>query len=475
MVKVWEPAQTHESRTPRRMRYHYLLVCVIVLAAGWIAFGSQPAGLSVSGQRVLGIFTLCVGLWVTAAIPLQITSLLAIILLPLLNVMPSDEAFALFGNKAVFFILAAFILSAVIVDCGLSTRLTCLTLQRFAGSAVTLRNSILLFAAFASFWMSEHAVAAMLFPIVAYIVRALGLQPLESRFGMSFFFALAWGCVIGGIATYLGGARNPLAVGILFAQTGVQIGFARWLVASLPLVVSMLVLALLVLNLGYRSEPVDLKVARDIFTREREKLGPPSRREIGVGALSLLTIVSWIFLHDLFGLATIGLLSVALMFIFRLTGWEVIEQNVNWGVILMYGGAIALGSALHTTGASEWIVHNTIGRYTLSPYLTLFLLGALSLLLTEFISNAAVVSVMMPVAIGLAETNGLSLHAITLAIALPSGLSYTLPMGTPATAIAYSSGYMTQKDFLQIGPVMALLSLLMFALTARFYWPLLGF
>ncbi len=475
MVKVWSPEATRGSETPFLTRFHYPIILVLIALASLVAFGPGFDGLSRDGQRVLGIFLLCTGFWVSGVIPLQITSILAIALMPLLDVMSSAQAFALFGNKAVFFILGAFILSAVLVDCGLSSRLTCLALQRLSVSAVTLRNGILLFAAFASFWMSEHAVAAMLFPIVRGIVRAMNLKPMESRFGMSFFFALAWGCVIGGIATYLGGARNPLAAGILFEETGEHISFGRWMTASLPIVLIMLGVAYTILNVFYREEPVDMKAAREILALERERIGPLTPRESAVGVISLLTIAAWVLLHSMLGLATIALLSVTCMFLFRLTRWSVIEENVNWGIILMYGGAIALGSALTSTGASEWIVDRSLGRFDLPPRVMIILLGALSLLLTEFISNAAVVSVLMPVAIQLGISNDIPLEVITFAVALPSGLSYILPMGTPATAIAYSSGFMSHRHFLQIGPVMAVISWTVFALVAYFIWPLMGY
>jgi sodium-dependent dicarboxylate transporter 2/3/5 len=475
MVKVWEPQATRPVPTGIRARFHYLIISAFVAMAALVAFGLSPEGLSTEGQRVLGVFILCAGLWVTSVIPLQITSILAIILLPLLKIMPSAEAFSLFGSNAVFFILGAFILSAVLVECGLSVRIACLVLERGAFSARSLRNSILLFAAFASFWMSEHAVASMMFPIVAHIVKALGLKPLKSRFGMSFFFALAWGCVIGGIATYLGGARNPLAAGILFSETGIQISFVRWLAASFPVVAVMLIVALLVLNVIFREEETDMEAARRVFREEREKLGKLKPRETGIAILTLLTITAWVLLHNTVGLGTIALLSVALMFVFRLTNWDVIEQNVNWGIILMYGGAIALGSALHSTGASTWLVGRIFGGIRLSPLQILLLLGTTSLVLTEFISNAAVVSVMMPIALELAKVNGLPFEVVTFAVALPSGLSYTLPMGTPATAIAYSSGFMTHRDFLRIGPAMGLASLIVFSLAAKYWWPLLGY
>lgn len=474
MVKVWNPKATQGDSGPFLVRHHYKLVLLFLVLASLTAFGPAPEGLPIPAQRVLGVFVLCVCLWVTGLIPLQITSILAIILLPLLNIMSSAEAFALFGNQAVFFILGAFILSAALIDCGLSTRLACLALNAFSGSPLMLRDAVLFIGAFASFWMSEHAVAAMLFPIVLNIVRALGLKPLGSRFGQSFFFALAWGCIIGGIATYLGGARNPLAAGILFSERGIEISFMRLLAASFPLVLIILAGAWAILRLAFPVEEVDLKAATAELNREIARIGPPSAREWRVGLIALGTILAWVFAYRVIGLANIALLAVALLFFMRLVRWSEIESNVNWGIILMYGGAIALGSALHSTGASGWLVTNTLGGYGLSPFQLLLILGLLSLTLTEFISNAAVVSVLMPVGLGLATTTGLSLEAVTLAIALPSGLSYVLPMGTPATAIAFGSGYIQRGRFIRYGLLMNALSLAAFFAVAYWYWPLIG-
>jgi len=474
MVKIWEPKAAQSTTTPFLVRHHYLLLGLFILLASFVAFGPSPEGLNASAQRVIGVFVLCVCLWVTGLIPLQITSMLAIILLPLLHIMPASDAFALFGNQAVCFILGAFIISAALIDCGLSTRLTCVALNYFSESPVRLRDSILFIGAFASFWMSEHAVAAMLFPIVLNIVRALGMKPKESRFGQSFFFALAWGCIIGGIATYLGGARNPLAAGILFAERGIEISFLRLLSASLPIVIIILFSAWGVLRICFPAEQLDMEKAKHQLNKEMDQFGPLSRREIRVGIISLLTILAWIFGFKILGLATIALLAVALLFMLRLVNWTEIESNVNWGIILMYGGAIALGSALHTSGASHWIIDNSLGKYELSPLLLIVIIGFLSLVLTEFISNAAVVSVMMPVGLALANANHLSAEAITLAIALPSGLAYMMPMGTPATAIAYSSGFIPMQNFIKYGFIMIVISLIAFVLTAWLYWPLIG-
>ena len=173
MPQVWEPEASRGSHVPFITKYHYQILVLILAIGTFTAFGPRPEGLSLEGQRALGIFVLCALLWVTSVIPLQITSILALTLLPMIGALPerdgispAEQAFRLFGNEAVFFILGAFILSAVLVKCGLSTRLTSIVLHTFSRSATQLRNAIFLFCAFFSCFMSEHAVAAMFFPIV---------------------------------------------------------------------------------------------------------------------------------------------------------------------------------------------------------------------------------------------------------------------------------------------------------------------
>jgi solute carrier family 13 (sodium-dependent dicarboxylate transporter), member 2/3/5 len=473
--EIWEPKASEERRSSFIARYHYHILLLAALAGGVIAFGPRrPEGLSVEGQRALGCFIFCATLWVTNVIPLHITSIFALTLLPLLNVLSANETFTLFGNKAIFFILGAFMLSSVLVESGLSTRITCYVLGRFATTAKGLRTMILFFCAFSSLWMSEHAVAAICFPIVLKIVTSLRLYPGKSRFGTSFFFALAWGCIAGGIATYLGGARNLLAAGMLSAETGIQISFVSWATAALPLAAFVLLCAYLILEWRYPPEPVNMHAAHDVLREERKKIGPISRREIAICIIILLTIGMWVFLGTIIDLSVAALLSVGFMFVFRLTNWRKVEKGVNWGIVLMYGGAIVMGSALHKTGASLWLINSLFGNRPLSPMMIVFVLGTFSLLATEVMSNAAVVTVMLPVGLTLGRKYGVPLEVITLAIALPSGLTFTMPIGTPANAIAYSSGYPKMRDFLSNGPILSAFSLIMLMLIARFIWPLLG-
>ena len=288
-----------------------------------------PAGLTPAGQNAIAVFMLCLVLWVTNAVPLAITSLFAIVLVPILGILPSKETYGLFGNEAVFFILGAFILAGAVMHSGLSNRIALNIMQRYGDSPKKLLLSIFLLAAVLSFFMSEHAVAAMLFPIVLEISKALGLKPGRSNYGKLIFFSLAWGCVIGGVATFLGGARVPLAMGILKETTGDTIGFLEYTIAVLPLVVIMLLAGYFLLTRLYPIDITGVDSAHDVLAKRLKGLGKMSFPEYAVGCVMALTIVAWMFLGSHLGLAAIALSSVVALFIFRLVKWKDIEEYVN--------------------------------------------------------------------------------------------------------------------------------------------------
>lgn len=433
-----------------------------------------PQGLTSEGRSAIAVFVLCLTFWVTAVIPLQITSLLAIVLLPVLNIMTSSEAYALFGNKAVFFILGAFILAAAVMSSGLSTRLALLVLNRFGNSPLQLLSSLFLVTALFSHFISEHAVAAMIFPITLEIARELKLQPSKSSYAKAIFIAPAWGCIIGGIGTFLGGARNPLAVEILYESTGSYIGFFEWIKAAFPIVFINLLFGFLILLLFFRIDIKDTSPAKKNLEKKIKVLGKMTQREKLISILMLATITAWMFFSKTIGIANIAIIAVVLVFLFKLAKWKDVEENVNWGIILMYGGAICLGFALEKSGAALWIANFFIGNYIKSPFWLIVIIAAVSLYLTEGISNSAVVAIMMPLGISLAKQFGIDARVMTFAIAIPSGLAFCLPMSTPATAIAYSSGYVNIKDIVLPGFILTIISLLNVILISKIYWPFIG-
>lgn len=446
-----------------------------VLAYWAVSSMATPAGLTVEGQKALAVFALCVTFWMLNALPLMITSLLAIALIPLSGVMSSEQAYSLFGNSAVFFILGAFILAACLMKSGLSTRLSLVFLQRFGHSPRALLVAIYLWNAVASFFMSEHAVAAMNFPIVAEIVSVLALRPMRSTYAKGLFLALAWGSTIGGVATLLGGGRAPLALAILEAATGrIEYSFLTWSLHALPIVAVMLAVGYVTLMRWFPVDIESVRPAEEALARKVADLGRMRGEEKAIGAIMLGTVLVWIFYGHHLGLANVAIAAVVLLFALRLVVWRDVEEYVNWGIILMYGGAICLGAALDRSGAAQWMAESALGNSTPGPLAVLGVMSLVTWLLTEAMSNSAVVALMMPVGLGLAADVGLQAAVIAPAVAIPAGLTFAFPIGTPANAIAYSSGYLRLRDLVVPGALMGLAGWFVFNLTVRWYWPLLA-
>jgi sodium-dependent dicarboxylate transporter 2/3/5 len=412
---------------------------------------------------------------VSNVIPLAVTSLLAIALLPLVGAVTPSEAFSFFGNTAVFFILGVFILAAAMTESGLSTRLALFFLSRFDRGPRTLLAGIMGTSFFLSFWMPEHAVAAMMFPLVLEIARSLKIVPGKSTYGRALFLCLAWGAVTGGVATLLGGARNPLALGLLAEHyPGMTVGFFRWIVLVAPMAACMAVITFIVIGIAFPIDVKDIAPARKVIKARVEKLGPMRRRERWLSYLLIATVLAWIFLGERVGLALIAILSAVFLFLLRLVRWEEIERNVNWGVILMYGGAIALAGGLERTGAVAWLVDIMMPNAAMNSFILIAVIGLGAKFLTEGISNAAVVALMLPAAFAIGDAAGLNPLLMVLTVAVPSGLAYCLPMGTPPNAIAYSSGYYRIRDCARVGLWCNFISWVLLLVFARYYWPNVG-
>lgn len=435
----------------------------------------SPNGLSVTGYHAMVLFGVTIVMWVSGLLPIAVTALLSMVMLPLAGILPAKQTYALFGNEAVFFILGAFILGAAMTGTGLSARLARAMLVRFGNTPRRLALTVFLLAAGLSFCMSEHAVAAMLFPVVAEISASLGLKPGKSRYAKLLFMSIAWGCIIGGIATFLGGARAPLAVGILQEATGIYISFFDWTMAAVMIVLPLLFIGFSLLLYFF---PPDLAGVEDgirVLNRKRLEVGKISYDEMITALVMVATIAGWVFFGRQLGLAAIAIIGTSVLFTFRVVSWPKIEEYVNWGIILMYGCSIALASAMEKTGAALWLANKGLTSFTLSPFAIIAVISLVAILLTECISNTAVIAILMPIALSLAKGLGIDPRVMTLAIALPAGLAYCLPMGTPATAIVFGSGYLKSRDMVIPGIMVMGISWLLFLGSAWFVWPLLGF
>jgi len=451
----------------------FVALTILTMLALWAGTQDVPAGLSEHGWHALLIFMFCLALWVSGLIPLAVTSLLGLALLPLSGVLPAADAYAMFGSSAVFFILGAFMLAAGARVTGLSEHMALALIDRVGSGPKKLLLALLFLPAVMAFVMPEHAVAAVFLPIVWEIVRSLDLK-MGDRYAQSLFFAVAWGSIIGGVMTLLGGARGPLALGMVQEITGQSFSFLDWTLAAAPLVIVMLLLAAIILLFVTPFEGVSVERARQCVERRQLELGNLEPRAWLMGALLLLTVVAWMMGGHGISMASIALLSVATMFGLRLVSWAEIEQHVSWSVVLMYGGAIAVGSALSVSGAGAWLATQLFPA-GLAGLALIVALTLATLLLTEGVSNAAAVAILLPIAIPVGITAGIDPLTIALTVGIVAGFAFMLPMGTPPNAMIYGTGFVQRLAMLRFGGMLSLSALLVFVIVSRFWWPSIGF
>ena len=452
----------------------------IIVALGIVLFIAllllpTPEGLTRAGQNSFAVFILCLTLWISSVIPLSITSLLGIALIPLLGVLELEQTFALFGNKAIFFILGALILAAGIYQTGLGSRISFVLLKNFGQGPKRLLISILLTSAFLSCIMPEHAVAALLFPIIIEIATTLELEPLQSNYGKLLFLVMAWGAIAGGITTFLGGARNLLAVGLLEKNfSGLSIGFFEWIKYSWPMPTIILVVIYLMIEHYFEIDIDDISAAHRKLAKDMEKRGPMSKIEWRLTIVLIAVVFSWLFISKWIDIAIIAILGAVASFVAGVVEWQDIEDYINWGVILMYGGAIVVATSLVQSGATEWLSQAVFANLELSPRIFLGFLAIFTMLVTEGVSNVAAVAIVLPLAYSVGNIYGINPIIITLSVALPGGLAFTLPMGSPPNAIAFSSGFYRVKDVVKLGLLLMFVSWMAYLITSNLYWPLLG-
>ncbi|MDE1044498.1 MAG: DASS family sodium-coupled anion symporter [Nitrospinaceae bacterium] len=459
-----------------RLRRYILLALFFGVFA--VLLGLQgPNDLSPEGYKVLCLFILCVSLWSTNLIPLSITSLLAIASVPLLGIMDASQAYSYFGNKAVFFILGVFILSAAMIACGLSTRISIWIMEHWSGTPGQLVTSIYCFAAFSSCFMSEHAVAVILFPVIHEIAQSLNLKRDNSVFGKSMYFAMAWGCIIGGAMTVLGGGRVLLGVEMLEKATAGQqtLGILQYTKLSFPLVILLLAGGWVALKVLFPSDIQNIDRARKALKQKATVMGKLTFQEKGIALVMGATLFCWFGYGDQLGVANIAIISIVLLFVLNLITWKMVEAHINWAIVLMYGGAICLGEVMSESGAALWLAEQIFSGLIESSVVFLLVIALLSTLFTTFMSNSAVIAILLPTAISMSPAYGISPALATMTVILPSNFAFILPIATPASALAYSSRFLNLKEMIWSGSILSLMGLVFYLFLLMFYWPMIGF
>ncbi len=445
-----------------KIKREFFLISLSILLIFYLI--PTPDGLDYKGKMMIGLMSFAIFLFVTETLPLGMSGILIMAIPPILGIYDSREVFGFFGNEAIFLLISAFILAAGFQKSGLHRRTAVRFLKRFGKSPKIFILGILLLGSSFSFMMSEHAVVALMIPIIAFSLMGVYEDENLRKAGM---IALAYGCSVGSIGTLLGGARNPYAVSFISENTGTNITFLQWSTMAIPVVLIMLPIVWLLLITVFPTKTEKIPV-------KKERKSPISGMEIKAGSVLLGTVVL-LFIFGSIGTAVIAILGATAMFLLGVIDWRDVEKAIPWGVLLLYGGAITLGKGMLNTGATEWIASGIVRYVGSNPELLLLIVIAITVLFTEFMSNTAAVALMLPIGLGLsAAVPALNPIAVSMAIALAGGFAFTLLIGNPGNMITYSTGYYRQKDLFRIGIFADIFGISVIYLVAMTVWKFMG-
>jgi sodium-dependent dicarboxylate transporter 2/3/5 len=277
--------------------------------------------------------------------------------------------------------------------------------------------------------------------------------------------------------TVLGGGRVPLAVEMLEKSTAGRetIGILQYTQLSFPLVLMMFAGGWVALKFLFPPDIEDIEAARKTLKQKSHVMGKLTFQEKGIALVMLMTLFSWFVFGDQLGIANIAIISIVLLFVLNLITWKMVEAHINWAIVLMYGGAICLGEVMAETGAALWLAEILFSGVVESPIVFLLVIALLSTLFTTFMSNSAVIAILLPTAISMSPAYGIHPAMATMTVILPSNFAFILPIATPASALAFSSRFLTLKEMVFSGSILSLFGLGLFLLMLVFYWPMIGF
>src|SRR5688572_23727019 len=428
-----------------------------------------------------------ISLWVTEALPMPVVALLPLILFPLFNIAPIGETAAAYANPVIFLFMGGFMLGLAIEKWNLHRRIALNIVQATGTSGNRIILGFIIATGMISMWLSNTATTMMMFPIALSVVKVIEDNHTHKdgvrNFSLSIMIAIALASNFGGIATLIGTPPNVAYAGYINKKYNYTIPFSDWMIVCTPLAILLLaILYLVMVKWLYPNGMKSDESTKAVIHNEIKALGPYSRAERRVFTIFLLTAGLWITkdLLNKIGLFKLDDNMIAIMGALALfitpsgkKGEALLEwkdtKNMAWGILLLFGGGIALASALEKAGLIE-ALGTWFGSFGLNLFLLIFLVTFISLFVSEVMSNVAQVIVFAPVVTSLAEATHIHPLQLGIPMTLAASCASMLPMGTPPNAIAFSSGYIRLKDMTRVGFVMNIISVILITL---FCWLLL--
>jgi solute carrier family 13 (sodium-dependent dicarboxylate transporter), member 2/3/5 len=438
----------------------------------------MPA-LSAAAHRLAAVLAAVVVLWVTEALPLPVTALLGAAACVALQVAPAKEVFAPFADPLMFLFIGAFILARAIFLHGLDRRVAYAVLSL---PWVGARPSRILLAfgavtAFISWWISNTATTAMMFGIGLSILAALrapgGAAGIHPRYATALMLMTSFAASVGGLATPVGTPPNVIGIGFIRSLVGVEIPFFRWMLVGVPIFLVLFGFLYVYLDRAAPAGVRELPAGAELILRERARLGPWTRGQRSVAIAFAVTVFLWILpgivaIVSGEGSAAYASLTrrvpegvaalLGAMLLFILPGnegpaitWQDAVQ-IDWGVVLLYGGGFALGVLSFQTGLAEAMGRGLTGLLPIQGSLGLLTASVIvAVILSETTSNTAAANMVVPVVISVARAAGLEPFEPALGATMAASLGFMLPVSTPCNAIVYGSGLIPLGQMMRHG------------------------
>lgn len=451
-------------------------------------------------RKTLAIAVLMAYWWITEAIPIAATSLLPVILFPLLGVMNGKDISATYFNHLIFLFIGGFIMAIAMEKWNLHKRIALTILIYVGTSPARILFGFMAATFFLSMWMSNTATAMLMISIGLSIIIKLNEElgaKKTGKFPIAMLLGIAYASSIGGIATLVGTPPNlsfARISSIIFPKMP-EITFADWMIFALPVSFLVLIIAYLVLYFLFRPKENWNELSRNTFLEEKRNLGKISFEERTVFILLITMAVLWIFranidigrynvpgwsqhfpLPDYINDGTVAIFVSLLLFIIPskskdkkpLINWDNMDK-IPWHIVLLFGGGFALATGFVESGLSVWLGEQL--QFLEGTPLFLLILGIVLFMtfLTELTSNTATTEMILPILAGLAVAIKVNPLLLMLPATFAASLAFMLPVATPPNAIVFSSGHLRIKDMALTGLILNLITAFITTLGV-YYW-----
>ncbi len=477
--------------------------------AGWflapLAFVTVwrlPLQVEPAAHRLAAILATVVVLWITEAIPMVITAFLGVAAAVILEVAPAPVAFASFADPLVFLFIGAFMLAQAIFHHGLNRRLALSILgwRLVGGRPGRVLIAYATVTCFISMWISNTATAAMMFPIGISVLSVLESRAhggrLPARYATVLLLSTAFAASIGGLATPVGTPPNLIGIGFIRRETGIDVPFFSWCALGLPVALELMAVTLTDFWRSGISSRTPLPGVAKLLAGERAALGPWTRGQVNTLVAFGLTVFLWVLpgvialvfgqdaslyrrLTAILPESVVAVLGASLLFVlpidwrmqqFTLTWREAVR--IDWWIVFLYGGGIALGTLAFKTGLAEAMGRGLTGVVGVHDrFALLFLSTGIATLLSETTSNTASANMVVPVVIAVARSAGMDPVLPAIGAAMGASLGFLLPVSTPTNALVYGSGRIPLTAMIRHGILVDIIGVVVIVLVVGFLGP----